>query len=143
MHKVIKFLSWTISISSMIGAIFFCLNFVSFSLSQIGFNISESSVINDLIYIDYKLFYQIAFLTFMATFSLAGAVTYIGMFFLSELQINKILLIMMKFASITSLIVPMLFVLSKEQFNVLTTIISFLALFSFIVPKEILKKTII
>ncbi|HFM5934180.1 TPA: hypothetical protein ACG8BR_002746, partial [Enterococcus faecium] len=55
--------------------------------------------------------------------------------------IEKWIVIIAKIFSSISIIIPMTLTFSKEQFNVATTFVSFIALFSFAVPKTFQSKS--
>lgn len=140
MNRLLKFFIISLLIFITLGFLLNSLHFFAVFIELVATEHSSESIINDILVIDFKLFYKIGFLTLFSTFGLASVANITMMTFLSEDTTAKILFILFKFSLVLSVVIPMLFVLTKEQFNVVTTIVSFLALFSFMIPKNILNK---
>lgn len=141
MERLFKFVSVTFVGLAVIGISFGVFNLFTQFLKELNLNISENSLINDLSQIDYLNFYRIGFISLLTFSAILSVANIILTFTVSETMSAKILIPLFKTSLVLSIVVPMLFVLTKEQFNVITTLISFLALFSFIVPKKFFKKS--
>lgn len=106
-------------------------------LELIEFHAPDNSIYHDLSGIDFLNFYRISFLCLVIFISSIGIATLILRFFIKETLLVSLLTIMFKVSMLGSLLTPMIFTLSKEQFNVVTAVISFIALFSFVFPQNV------
>lgn len=98
----------------------------------------KATVISNLEKIDYGLFLKTGFATLLCSatiFSIISQITYF-VFKLSENQLSNLILRFFKISAALSVVVPMIFTLTKEQFDVATTFISFLAIFTFVMPSK-------
>lgn len=101
--------------------------------------LNPESVYNDLLSIDYQRLFLLLTTTFTVSFSLNGIFYWmlVAVFNLDEKKTLDFFHPFIKGSVAISIILPLTIVLSKEQFNVLTAYISFIALFSFLFPDEI------
>lgn len=117
------------------------INLVFEFLKILNITSSEDSLINDLTKINYADFYRIGFVCLLVFSAILSIINMVLMFTISESASFKILVPLLKISLALSIVIPMVFVLTKEQFNVITSLVSFLALFSFLVPKKFFKKS--
>ncbi|MEQ7221431.1 hypothetical protein ABQD56_09765 [Vagococcus fluvialis] len=141
MDRIFKFISF-IAISFFIFAISVSvINLIFEFLKILNITSSEDSLINDLTKINYVDFYRIGFVCLLVFSAILSIVNMVLMFTISESASFEILVPLLKISLALSIVIPMVFVLTKEQFNVITSLVSFLALFSFLVPKKFFKKS--
>lgn len=119
-------------------------SFLSYLLNSIGgkayvnsptFN--KESILYELMKFNYYSFLKIGLLCLVIT----SFIIYIGFSFcvnfckMNAVRLEQYTYTTAKILSSVSIIIPMTIVFNREQFNVVTTYLSFLALFSFAVPK--------
>ncbi|WP_270786701.1 hypothetical protein [Enterococcus lactis] len=124
----------------VIGATLSLLSFLSNS-SLIVLN--QKSILTEFAHIDYFSFFKTGLIClFISSFILYIGTTFCLMVLnLKMFIIEKWIVIITKIFSSISIIIPMTLTFSKEQFNVATTFVSFIALFSFAVPKTFQSKS--
>lgn len=99
--------------------------------------INENSILYELKNIDYFSFFKIGLLCLFISAFIVYLVTAFCLVTsrYEDSSIERWATYLAKSLSAVSIIIPMTITLSKEQFNVATTYLSFLALFSFVMPK--------
>ncbi|MDT2809159.1 hypothetical protein P7H43_01465 [Enterococcus asini] len=138
MRKSLRFLLNFISLLVIICIItYLAIGLIIFFSNQISFN-KEASVINELEKIDYGLFLRVGFATLLVSGTISSVISQIiyFVFKLSEDQLSNLVLRFFKIVAALSVVVPMIFALTKEQFEIATTFISFIAIFSFVMPSK-------
>jgi|SRR5699024_1931163 len=119
---------------------FYSVILLIFLISKWVAPIAKDSIVSDFMSIDYFQFLKVGF--FCLFFCLLVSSIMIGLYsrlFGFSKNIETIFQLCTKLSCSISIIVPLMFVLTKEQFNVVTTFVSFLALFSFVIPKDFFK----
>ena len=123
----------------------FCVTLILFIikiLAKLGPSQSNNMVF-ELTSIDFGKFY-LAFS--IASSSLIVFFSIVQEFIFKQLLSRRALIIFnifwIKFVFSLSFLIPMILVLTSEQFQIATTFLSFIAIFSFIIPKEFINKFI-
>lgn len=122
-------------ILASIGLLFF----VIYTISQKMVN--SDSVVSKLASIDLKSFFLSLVLTSSSLILITSSVELIlHLLGVKKTLISNFFLIAIKFTYAISIIVAMLVTLTAEQFDILITTLSFIGIFTFIVPKEFFNK---
>lgn len=122
-------------ILASIGLLFF----VIYTISQKMVN--SDSVVSKLASIDLNSFFLTLVLTSSSLILITSSVELIlHLLGVKKTLISNFFLIAIKFTYAISIIVAMLVTLTAEQFDILITTLSFIGIFTFIVPKEFFNK---
>lgn len=118
--------------------LFITLSFLS-SIKKIPFiTLNKNSILKEFNNIDYiaflKLFSVCVLISCVIIFIVAK--TCWTMLNKNQRDVENIAIFLIKITSSISIIIPMTVTFSKEQFNVAATYLSFIALFSFVLPKR-------
>lgn len=139
--KFDKLFSYSFSVFSTVAITIFSLDLVLKLINYLSEYVREDSVMTNLNSIDYLLFFKIFSIVFIISIALIiGVHAILVISDCEEEKSDKIFFILIKISTSASLIIPMIVCLTSEQFSVATSFLAFLALFSFILPKEFTNK---
>lgn len=123
-----------------IGAALAFIFLMVFITARINSQLSSNSAVKILLDIDLKRFAYTFVLTSSGLIAVTSLIRLLLVFFsASEKNIDEYDMWSFKFSYSAGIIIPMLVVLSAEQFELLLTIGSFLAIFSFVIPNKFIR----
>lgn len=139
--KFSKVFSYSFFVFSTVAVTLFSLDLLFKLMKFLNGYILDDSILANLNSIDYFLFFKIFSVVFIISVALIiGVHAILVISDYEEEKSDKIFFILIKISTSASLIIPMIICLTSEQFSVATSFLAFLALFSFILPKEFTNK---
>lgn len=134
--KLISFISPFIIISGIIGLFWMLFELINITFPQINPN----SVLANILEIDVRKFLIVSIITSTSLISIFALIRML--FFHSKLEkykIEKFITNVFAVSYALSIIIPMFAVLSYDQFDIIISSLSFIAIFSFVLPKKSIK----
>lgn len=140
--KIHKLFFTIISLSIFLLLLIAALRLITSYFKVLPEEVNPESIYTDLMSIDYQRLLLLLITTLLVSFALNSIFYWVlvAVFDLDESKTLDFFRPFLKGSAAISVILPLTIVLSKEQFNVLTAYISFIALFSFLIPDDIRNK---
>lgn len=139
--KFSKVFSYSFFVFSTVAVTLFSLDLLFKLMKYLNGYILDDSILANLNSIDYFLFFKIFSVVFIISVALiSGVHVLLTISEYEEKRSDNILFVLIKLSTSASLVIPMIICLTSEQFSVATSFLAFIALFSFILPKEFTDK---